>query len=146
METTGSDGYLISVYVTYALVSISLIAWLAHTLFKNGAVFLRDVFHDRAELADSVNRLLVIGFYLMNLGYAFLLLRSPVADTAVDAIEALTTKLGALLVSLAVLHFANLFVFYKIRERSSRSHTPPVRPQTRMPNPVPNWMPPPAQG
>ncbi len=115
METTQ---YLVPVYAVYAVTAVGLTVWLARTLFKNGAVFLRDVFEDKPDLADAVNRLLVVGFYLFNLGYAALLLRADPAETMVGAIETLAFKLGLLSVSLGVMHFANMVVFHRIRRRT----------------------------
>ena len=125
--------YLVVVYVLYAAASVGLTVWLARTLSKNGAVFLRDVFRDTPDLAESVNRLLVVGFYLANLGYAFLLLKAGPAETAIAAIETLSAKMGALLLSLAGMHFANLLVFHRIRRRALlRTLPPPVAPQLRL--------------
>ena len=114
-----STQYLVPVYGVYAVVAVGLTVWLARTLFKNGAVFLRDVFDDSPDLADAVNRLLVVGFYLVNLGYASLLLKSREAATVVTAIETLAFKLGLLLLSLGVMHFANMYLFHRIRRRST---------------------------
>ncbi len=118
-------GYLVPVYVVYASASIGLTIWLARTLFKNGSVFLRDVFAENPELADAVNRLLVVGFYLLNLGYACLLLRAAPALTAVAAIEVLAEKLGYLLLSLGAMHFMNMFLFHRIRRRAQLAELPP---------------------
>src|SRR5689334_16246831 len=123
--------HLVSVYVTYAAASLGLTYWLARTLFKNGEVFLEDVFADHPRMAAAVNRLLVVGFYLLNLGYAFLTLKaSTPAMTGVEAIETLAMKLGALLLSLGGLHFFNMYLFHRIRRRGQiRLAPPPVRPQ-----------------
>lgn len=128
-----SNEFLIPVYLTYAVVSIGLIVWLARTLFANGAVFLEGVFEDNPQMAESVNRLLVIGFYMVNLGYAALLLQANAAADAVTAVEILVRKLGILLVSLAGLHFANLYVFTRIRRRAGAAVLPPpVAPQAQL--------------
>ena len=134
--------YLIRVYVIYGVISVSLVVWLARTLFRNGEVFLEDVFADRPELAAAVNKLLVIGFYLLNLGYAFLLLRSNDAPTALDATEILIRKLGILLISLGILHFANMYLFYRIRQRGQESTLPPpVPPQVTVDAEEQGWRP-----
>src|SRR3712207_3756471 len=99
MRSTSSTEFLIPVYVTYATVSIGLIVWLPRTLFRNGAVFLDGVFEDNPKMAEAVNHLLVVGFYMINLGYAALLLRANDAADAVTAVEVLVQKLGVLLVS-----------------------------------------------
>jgi hypothetical protein len=61
--------YFILTYAVYLVASIALTVWVAKVLFKNGRIFLVDIFHGNAELADSVNKLLVVGFYLINIGY-----------------------------------------------------------------------------
>ena len=125
-----SSFYLIAVYAAYAMSSVGLTVWIARTLFKNGAVFLEDVFADEPKMADAVNRLLVVGFYLLNLGYAALLLKAQRSDSAVEAIEVLSYKLGLLLLSLGAMHFGNLYVFHRIRRRSKIAVLPPpVAPQ-----------------
>jgi hypothetical protein len=126
--------YLVPVYVAYATISVALTVWLARTLFKNGAVFLADVFKDQPELAGAINKLLVVGFYLFNLGYACLLLSSYGAPTVVAAIETLAQKLGWLLLSLGVMHFFNLYLFHRIRRRARLAELPPpVAPQHYLP-------------
>jgi hypothetical protein len=117
------------VYTLYAAVSVGLTIWLARTLAKNGRVFLEDVFTENSLLADAVNKLLVVGFYLVNFGYACLLLRGGHAPDLRGAIETLAAKLGWLLMSLAVMHFVNMFIFHRIRRRARRSaELPPIHP------------------
>ncbi len=131
------------VYALYALVSVALTIWLARTLAKNGRVFLEDVFSENAPLAEAVNKLLVVGFYLVNLGYACLLLTGGQADSLRRAIETLAGKLGALLLSLACMHFANMFILHRIRRRARRhAELPPLPWQGTVAPPAPA----PAQG
>src|SRR6185295_13873778 len=133
METDASS-FLVPVYVAYAAIAVPLTIGLARTLFKHGAVFLEDVFAGKPKMADAVNRLLVVGFYLLNLGYAALIMKAYGAASAVEAAEVLAWKLGALLVSLGVMHFFNLYLFYRIRRRSQLAILPPpVAPQMRLP-------------
>lgn len=124
MEAT--DGhFLIPVYGAYAIVSVSLTVWIARTLFKHGSVFLEEVFADSPKMADAVNRLLVVGFYLLNLGYASLMMKMGYAPTALAALEALSGKLGLLLLSLGAMHFFNLYLFHRIRQRAKHAALPP---------------------
>lgn len=122
-------------YLAYLLLSVALTVWVARTLHKNGRPFLIDVFADRADLADSVNHLLVVGFYLINFGYIALALKlaRPVAD-AVAAVEALSYKVGLVLVVLGGMHFFNLFVFSRIRRSKTLAEAPrPVPPDAVLP-------------
>ncbi len=60
--------YNIVSYLIYIPVTVAITIWVASTLFKNGRVFLVDIFHGNDLLADSVNKLLLVGFYLINIG------------------------------------------------------------------------------
>jgi len=132
---TQPSTFLILAYLTYAAVSIALTVFLARTLFKNGEVFLEEVFPDNPRMAGAVNRLLVIGFYLLNLGYAFLTLQTrEQVGSALAAIEVLSSKLGVLLVSLGIVHFANMLVLHRVRRRGQlHLAPPPVAPQVHHP-------------
>jgi hypothetical protein len=132
------EGNVLTVYAVYAVIAVALTALLARTLFRNGTAFLHDVFEDRPGLADAVNRLLVVGFYMLNLGYALYLLRATKALGAFDAVQFLVNRLALLLVSLAVIHFVNVAVFWKIRARREQRTLPhPVAPQVILPPPQP---------
>src|SRR6476661_6066403 len=107
-------------YLVYLLISIALTVWVAHTLHKNGRVFLVDVFHGNEQLADSVNHLLVVGFYLINFGYVSLALKlGYLVTSAEQSIEALSVKIGMVLRVLGGMHFFNLFIFSRMRRRAS---------------------------
>jgi hypothetical protein len=119
--------YIVGCYVSYLLISLAVTIWVARTLHKNGRVFLVDAFHGNAELADSVNHLLVVGFYLINIGYVTLALRtSGNLDTLRAAIELVSDKIGLVLLVLGGMHFFNLFVFSRLRKRSRTSSGPDV--------------------
>lgn len=113
-------------YLVYLAISIGLTAWVAQTLHRNGRTFLVDAFHGNAELADSVNHLLLVGFYLVNLGYVSLALKTTAAlDNAGQSIEALSRKVGLVLLVLGGMHFFNLYVFNKLRTRTTIGMAPP---------------------
>ncbi len=116
-----SNYTIVVTYLVYILISVALTIWVAHTLHKNGRIFLVDVFHGNEPLADSVNHLLVVGFYLINLGYVSLALKlGYVPLDAQEGIEALSSKIGMVLVVLGGMHFFNLFLFNYIRRRSAK--------------------------
>lgn len=126
-------GPTLFIYLAYGSVAIGLTVWLARTLFRNGAIFLADVFPDREAFADALNRMLVVGFYMLNLGYAFMILKSPIAASATEAGQVLIERLGVLLLSLGLIHFVNMLVFWKIRRRTMlETAPPPVAPQVQL--------------
>lgn len=124
---------IVSTYLGYLTISILLTVWVARTLHRNGRVFLLDIFQ-REDLADSVNHLLVVGFYLVNLGYVSLALSThrEVGSMRVG-IELLSTKVGGVLLVLGLMHFFNLFVFSRMRKRAQlRTLPPPLPPDARV--------------
>ena len=118
--------YIIVCYVSYLAVSLTVTIWVAQTLRRNGRAFLIDAFQGNRELADSVNHLLVVGFYLINVGYVALALRTadPVPNVR-SAIELVCDKLGVVLIGLGVMHFFNLYVFNRLRKRGLVELRPP---------------------
>ncbi|MDQ8704215.1 hypothetical protein RCO28_17220 [Streptomyces sp. LHD-70] len=119
-------------YVVYLAISIGLTVWVARTLSRNGRIFLGDVLHGNEKLAEAVNHLLVVGFYLVNLGFVALYLSGDEElGTAREVFEALSVKLGVVLLVLGVMHLGNVWVLNKIRRRGmmEREQLPPVPPQ-----------------
>jgi len=109
---------LVLTYVCYVLLSVVLTVWVAQTLHKNGRVFLIEVFRGDESLADSVNHLLVVGFYLINFGYVSLALKLGYEISSVrESIEALSWKVGLVLLVLGTMHFFNLLIFSRIHRR-----------------------------
>lgn len=130
-------------YLVYLAASIGLTVWVARTLTRNGEVFLVDVFHGEERLAEATNRLLVVGFYLVNLGFVALNLRvdQPVLSTQ-QAIESLASQLGAVALLLGLFHLVNVVVLSRVRRRRS-APAPAHAPQPAAPYDGP-WIQPPA--
>jgi energy-converting hydrogenase Eha subunit C len=111
--------YVLSTYLAYLAISIAVTIWVARTLHRNGRAFLVEAFHGHEVLADSINHLLVVGFYLINLGWIVMTLRTRYElDTARAAIELLSDKIGTVLFVLGLMHFFNLFLFSRFRRRA----------------------------
>ena len=111
-------------YLLYLSISIGLTVWVGRTLYQNGFLFLVDVFRGNEALAHSVNHLLVVGFYLINLGYVTLALKIGYeVQTAQEGIEALSWKVGLVLLVLGAMHFFNLLVFTRIRRHGTCGRT-----------------------
>lgn len=105
-------------YGAYIVISVLLTVWVARTLHKNGRVFLVEVFGGDESLADSVNHLLVVGFYLINFGYVSLALQiGDEIETTQQGIEALSYKVGLVLLVLGGMHFFNLLIFQRIHRK-----------------------------
>jgi len=126
--------YIEASYAVYLVISLAVTIWVAHTLHKNGLVFLVDAFRGNSELARSVNHLLVVGFYLINLGYVT---RALTTDRTVSslrqAIEMVSEKVGVILLVLGAMHFFNIYVFNRLRRRGEEEpRKVPVPPDARI--------------
>lgn len=132
---------IVESYAVYVFLSVAFTVWVAQTLHKNGRLFLVDVFRGNEALASSVNHLLVVGFYLVNLGFiSFALSTGRRIETVRESIELLSGKIGGVLVVLGVMHFFNLLVFSIVRSSAVRrkrweesratTPTPPATPGT----------------
>lgn len=96
-------------YIVYLAVSLGITVWVGRTLSKNGRVFLVENFQGREALADSVNHLLLVGFYLLNFGFVSLALKyGEKPFDGVGAIEFLSTKIGIVIVVIGAMHFFNM--------------------------------------
>jgi hypothetical protein len=121
--------YTVITYLAYLGITVPLTVWVAQTLFKNGRLFLVDSFHGNQALADSVNQLLLVGFYLINIGYVALALRFAAGSEDVQQVlEAVSLKVGVVMVILGLMHFLNLYVFTRLRRRALNHQTPPPIP------------------
>lgn len=105
--------------LTYLLVTLPVTIWVATILARGGRVFLEDVFRGEDGLADAVNRLLVVGFYLVTVGFVLLFVRAGgTVDDLDGLLRTLTTKVGVVLLVLGMLHVVNVMVLSSMRRRS----------------------------
>lgn len=111
--------YTIVTYLIYLPVTVILTVWVARTLFTNGRVFLLEIFRQETIVAESVNKLLLVGFYLVNIGYAVYTLKivRPILSTQ-GVIETLSVKVGWITLVLGAMHFFNLFILFNLRKKA----------------------------
>lgn len=102
-------------YLSYVAIGVALTIWVARTLRIHGHVFLERGCKGNVELAESLSHLFSVGFYLMHVGFLLLALQlGGHATTLVSAIELLSTKIGLVLVVLAISHFAHVALYSRI--------------------------------
>ncbi|MDP4965416.1 MAG: hypothetical protein NWQ55_10100 [Salibacteraceae bacterium] len=120
---------IVIAYLIYLPVALFLTYYVARTLFKNGKVFMLDIFKGREEIASATNRLFEMGFYLLNLGFALMILKINFNnDYLFDKqmlIEALSTKVGGFSIYLGVMLFLNLYLFFRGKRKSKENLVKP---------------------
>ena len=108
-------------YSLYIIISILITIFVSRTLSKNGEIYLIDGFNGNDELAKSVNHMLVVGFYLLNLGFVLLRMESGKQISNFEGIIVyLSANLGLVLFALGIAHFFNMYVIHKFRDNQVR--------------------------
>ncbi len=105
-------------YLVYLPVAILITITVSNVLFKNGKIFMYDIFHQKEDIATATNSLFKIGFYLLNIGFAMLIVYMTEITTTEDFIVRLSTKIGGFAIYLGVMLMLNLLLFMKGRRKS----------------------------
>lgn len=106
-------------YLIYLPIIIVLTWYVAHTLFKNSKVFMLDIFSGKTEIANATNTLFETGFYLLNLGFALLIMEVAYEITNNRSLlEILSAKIGGFAIYLGIMLFFNLYLFFRGRRIS----------------------------
>ena len=110
--------YNLIAYLVYLPMAILMTIAVSNVLFKNGKIFMYDIFHQKEDIASATNSLFKIGFYLLNIGFAMLIVYMTSIATTEDLIVRLSTKIGGFAIYLGIMLMLNLFLFMKGRRRS----------------------------
>ena len=128
-------------YLIYLPVALVLTYYVARTLFTNGRTFMLDIFKGKEDIANATNKLFEVGFYLLNMGFALLILKIDqgevvnysilddglhqrlqyAVDTNQEVVEVLARKLGGFAIYLGLMLFFNLYMFFRGRRKSKQN-------------------------
>jgi hypothetical protein len=118
METTK----ILIGYAIYLPIVLFLTFYVSRTLFKNGKIYMLDIFKGREEIADATNKLFETGFYLLNLGFALMILQMYLYNNTYQAlVEALSYKIGGFSIYLGVMLFVNLYFFFRGKRKAKEN-------------------------
>lgn len=118
METTK----ILTGYFIYLPVALALTFFVSRTLFRNGKVFMLDIFKGREEIAGATNTLFETGFYLLNVGFALMILRlDSTVTTNQKLVEALSYKIGGFSIYLGLMLFLNLYFFFRGKRKAKEN-------------------------
>jgi hypothetical protein len=121
-----NTSHALTAYLVYVPVTLILTWYVAHTLFKNGRIFMLDIFHGKTEIAMATNKLFEVGFYLLNIGFALWILEIHVElMSSQQVVEVLSKKIGGFSIYLGLMLFFNLYMFFRGR-KASRANVKPV--------------------
>ncbi|WP_442846500.1 hypothetical protein [Leeuwenhoekiella sp. H156] len=111
-------------YFIYLPITILLTLYVSRILFKNGKLFMIDIFKGKEEIALATNQLFKVGFYLLNIGFALMIMEIHsygFNDTYQNLVEILSSKIGGFTIYLGIMLFFNLFLFFRGRKKSRQS-------------------------
>lgn len=118
METTK----ILIGYAIYLPITLFLTYYVSKTLFKNSKIYMLDIFKGREEIANATNKLFETGFYLLNLGFALMILEIYLyKDSYQELIEKLSYKIGGFSIYLGIMLFLNLFFFFRGKRKASQA-------------------------
>lgn len=117
METTK----ILIGYAVYVPIALFLTFYVSKTLFKNSKIYMMDIFKGREEIAVATNKLFETGFYLLNIGFALMILKINLYTNDYQTlVEALSYKIGSFSVYLGLMLFMNLYFFFRGKKKSSQ--------------------------
>jgi len=123
METTK----ILIGYAVYLPVALFLTFYVSKTLFKNSKIYMLDIFKGREEIANATNKLFETGFYLLNVGFALLIMKITIySNSYQDLVEALSSKIGGFSIYLGFMLFLNLYFFFRGKRKAKESQQPIV--------------------
>jgi hypothetical protein len=115
----------VTAYLLYLVITVPLTVWVGRALRQNGSVFLVEVFKGDERLAEAVNQLLVICFYLLNLGYlSFVMSSTAVVGDGQELLELLSKKVGGVALVIGIVHFGNVWFLNAFRRRAIQPPQP----------------------
>lgn len=115
--------YNVVTYSLYLSITLMVIILLGNVFYKNGRIFILSIYNHQEQLTDSINRLLLAGYYLVNIGYAFLTIKGwEKVESTQQMMESLSTQIGGILLILAILHFLNVFALLYLSKKYRKEH------------------------
>ncbi|RNL51858.1 hypothetical protein [Pedobacter jejuensis] len=116
METTK----ILIGYAVYLPTALFLTFYVSKTLFKNSKIYMLDIFKGREEIANATNKLFETGFYLLNLGFALLIMKITAYENNYQTlIETLSSKIGGFSIYLGIMLFFNLYFFFRGKRKAN---------------------------
>jgi hypothetical protein len=122
-ESSEKMNYNIITYGFYFLTLLFVVLYVGAVLYRSGRPFLINTFSGNISLADAVNKFLLAGYYLVNIGYTILFLKiTKNIETVMDMYNVLGSKVGAIVLTLGLMHFINIITLVAIGKNRKQKH------------------------
>ncbi len=111
-------------YFIYLPIMVFITVGLGYTFFKNGRVFILKQFNGDEEMTDFINRILLVGYYLFNLGYCFYIVGDWVTlKHWPHLLTSLSQTIGTIVIALGIMHFINVTVLFLLGRKKRNQKT-----------------------
>lgn len=112
---------LITSYILYLTITAVITFYVGWLCYKNGIHYIQAELKDEV-LANAVNRFLLIGYYLTNLGYAAIMIYNwEHVNNMADVINALSKRISFIVLSMGGMHYLNITLIYLLRQNNKTS-------------------------
>lgn len=116
--------YNIASYLVYGCITVYIICYVGKLFHSNGRIFILRLFHENESLTHTTNNILLMAYYLFNIGYSVVQFSFWQKVSALDTmIASVSMKTGILVMILAVTHYLNISLIYFLSKRNYQSIT-----------------------
>ena len=122
--------YQLSAYLVYIGLSIIITIWVGRLCYKNGKVFTELLFKQETHLVEPLNKTLLLGYYLLNIGYSLLvILKWPSVSSLDEVFSSVCNNIGLIVFGLGIMHYLNIAsiqLWYHLKWNKNRNINMPL--------------------
>lgn len=97
-------------YGIFLILMAFIIVVVGKICYRNGNIFVAELIPGHLALCQQINKSLLIGYYLVNIGYCAVTLSFWSSITSWPMlVEVIALKMAAIIIILSVLHYINIF-------------------------------------
>ncbi len=101
-------------YVIYLLITTFIIINVGKICYRNGNIYVAQLIPEHEDLCKKTNQVLLVGYYLLNLGYcAMTLISWDKIISYSQLIEVISIKSATIICIIAMLHYLNIYILTK---------------------------------
>ncbi len=116
--------YNVTAYIIYLIITFFVIVFVGKLFYKNGRVFILALMRDDAPATDQLNNILLVAYYLFNIGYAFVKLHlwQKIENLAM-LVASIANNISLLIFILASTHYINMMLIWYLSKSKNSSLT-----------------------
>ena len=101
-------------YLIYFSITAIIIVKVGKICYKNGNIYVADLIPNHADICQKINQILLLAYYLLNIGYSAMTLISwQKITSSTQLIETICTKTAVIIFIISILHYFNILIITK---------------------------------